>query len=331
MFRISKYERGLYEGTIVTNRQLCREHFLLTIRVAEFPDSVPGQFIQLGCRSPRPDDIEGQTFDWTPTADQTPPTFSQPELLGELAFLRRPFSLAGHRKTELGSELDIIHRVVGVGTDWLSTLNEGDEVDLVGPLGNAFVLPENRSIGLMVGGGVGLPPMYYLAEGLAAAGYGGCAFVGAMSSDLLAITPSDEAASENGDPRLSVAEFARHGFPCVVTTNDGSSGMSGLITDGLKRYIENQTEQQRSQTVIYTCGPEPMMHAVHKLATAFGIDCQACMEQAMACGMATCQSCVVKIKESDNPHAHLEDGTPWRYRLACTDGPVFDANEIIWS
>jgi dihydroorotate dehydrogenase electron transfer subunit len=81
---------------------------------------------------------------------------------------------------------------------------------------------------------------------------------------------------------------------------------------------------------VFTCGPEPMMHAVAKLAAMHDVDCQVCMEQAMACGMGTCQSCVVKIEEHEQPHAVSETGRPWRFRLACTDGPVFRAEQVLW-
>jgi dihydroorotate dehydrogenase electron transfer subunit len=133
-----------------------------------------------------------------------------------------------------------------------------------------------------------------------------------------------------GKPVQSVQEFAKVNFPAVVTTDDGSVGLKGRITDGMVRFLDGLSEEQKQQAVIYTCGPHVMMHAVAKLADQYGIPCQACLEQAMACGMGTCQSCIVKIEDNANPHGTLVDGRHWRFKLACTDGPVFNSTDVIW-
>jgi len=331
--------RGRYDAVVELNRPLCREHFLLRFRVdasgpmGRFPATRPGQFVQLGCRPPDcATDFEalmGGELTWSPDA---PPQPHQPELCQRLAMLRRPFSLAGRGDDANTTWLDVIHRVVGVGTDWLSHLNPGDAIDLIGPLGNWFDLKPDKSLALLVGGGVGLPPMFYLAEALAAAGWDAVAFVGAMSRDLLAVTFDDHVGPDaTGKAAMCVQEFARHRVPTVVTTDDGSLGRPGRITVGLQAVLEQMSPDDRARAVVYTCGPEPMMHAAATLAAAHDVDCQVCLEQAMACGMATCQSCVVKIDAagSDVVHGHI-DGRPWRYRFACTDGPVFEAGRVVW-
>src|SRR3954453_22403401 len=120
----SQRPRGQFVSEVLQNIPICREHYRLALRVDDgFAATEPGQFVQIAC--------------------------------GPDAFLRRPFSLAGRR----GSEIDIIHRVVGVGTRWLSQLRAGDEVSILGPLGNRFVLPAEDETALLVGGGVGIPPM----------------------------------------------------------------------------------------------------------------------------------------------------------------------------
>jgi len=326
--------RQRFDAMVIANQPLCREHFLLSVRLPgdAFPPTRPGQFIQIGCRTPDgaidKQALLGTELEWQPGQ---PPQLHQPELCSRLAMLRRPFSLAGRRDTDAGVELDIIHRVVGTGTDWLSHLSVGDAVDLIGPLGNAFELPADKSIGLMVGGGVGLPPMFYLAEAMAAAKWQAVGFVGALCRDLLAVSFDDAIEpSSDGDPTNAAKQFAIHGFDSVITTDDGSLGLKGRITDGLSRYMEQQTAEQRSRTVVYTCGPEPMMHAVARLAEQHDVNCQVCLEQAMACGMGTCQSCVVKIEQAENAHGTTPDGRPWRYNLACTDGPVFRSGQVIW-
>lgn len=319
---MTTHTRHRFDATVQANDMMCREHFRLRMRIdGPFPATRPGQFIQLGCRPPNGgmdgDVLLGRNIEWQPGER---PDVHQPELCNPLALLRRPFSLSGRVDDADGTRLEIVHRVVGVGTHWLSELQVGARVDLIGPLGNAFDIPEDKSIGLLVGGGVGLPPMFYLAEALAGAGWRGVGFVGAQSHDLLAVTLDGDRA----------AEFATHHFDTVLTTNDGSYGLKGLITDGLRQRLDVLSDDEARRAVIFTCGPEPMMHAVADLAVQREIDCQVCLEQAMACGMGTCQSCVVRIKDATRPHAITDDGRPWRYKLACTDGPVFNAADVVW-
>jgi dihydroorotate dehydrogenase electron transfer subunit len=321
--------RSRFDATVASNDPLCREHYRLRLRVSAaqaFPATRPGQFVQLGCRTPNGamdmQALLGGEHAWSPGQR---PQLHQPELCGRLALLRRPFSLAGRGDDEHGAWLDIIHRVVGVGTDWLSRLQVGDAVDLIGPLGNWFDLPAGKARGLLVGGGVGLPPMFYLAQALQHAGWEAVGFVGAMSRDLLAVTfDPAEPPDAQGQPRMSALEFARCGFPAVITTDDGSLGLQGRITRGLEMQLAQFSDEQAARTVVFTCGPEPMMHAVAKLAAMHDVDCQVCMEQAMACGMGTCQSCVIRVKSTGAP------GRDWVYRLACTDGTIFPAEQLLW-
>jgi dihydroorotate dehydrogenase electron transfer subunit len=329
--------RQRHDGVVVSNRNVCREHFELTVRVlpgerGSFGPTAPGQFIQIGCRPPIDvmdvDSLYGEEIEIT---EGTWPSLKQPEMTERLALLRRPFSLSGRWDDEQGTCIQIVQRVVGTGTQWLSQLKAGDKVDLIGPLGNTFTLPEDRKLGLLVGGGVGLPPMFYLANAMAKAGWDAIGFVGAMTTDLLAVNWVDGVAPNgDGKPVQSVQQFAQYGFDAVVTTDDGSTGLKGRITDGLIKTIQSLSDEQKKQAVIYTCGPHVMMHAVAKLAEQFGIPCQACLEQTMACGMGTCQSCIVKIEDDNNPHGTLESGRNWRYKLTCTDGPVFDSTDVIW-
>lgn len=327
--------RTRFDAAVEINRPLCREHFLLRLRIDRsqpFPSTKPGVFIQLGCRTPDGaidvDALHGVDREWSPGQM---PQLSQPELCRPLALLRRPFSLAGRGDDERGTWVEVIHRVVGAGTGWLAALKPGDPVDFIGPLGNHFALPAGKSLGLLVGGGVGLPPMFYLAEAMRAAKWDAIGFVGAMTRDLLAVTFRDGVeVNIFGAPALSAQEFARHGYPAVITTDDGSHGLRGRITAGLEQYLQTLTAADLARAVVYTCGPEPMMHAVAKLAKAHNIDCQVCLEQAMACGMATCQSCIVKIEDAKKPHGTTEHGRPWRFKLACTDGPVFPADVVVW-
>lgn len=319
---MGEIHRDQYVSTVRANVPLCSEHYRLVLQLPEFPPTEPGQFIQISCRDldveygPEHELIE-QDGGWSKPIGM--------ELQAPLAMIRRPFSLAGRRDADGHVELDIIHRVVGVGTEWMSKLQVGDRVHILGPLGNRFTLPEQKQQAILVGGGVGIPPMLYLAERLA--DRSAVAFCGALRRDLLPLTIR-ECVRTIGDanPREDIVEFARHGVASVITTDDGSYGFRGFVTQALEQYLDEQSSRgpNNPKPIIYTCGPEPMMKRVADIANARGIECQIAVERAMACGMGTCQSCCIKVRRP------VSGGRDWAYRLACTDGPVFRGAELLW-
>src|SRR4051812_47618888 len=315
-------KRNLFVATVSDNVPLCREHFRLVLRLDQFPRTEPGQFVQLECRDGDRDYEPDREIDWQPGARLGA---EADELTAPLALLRRPFSLAGRRDTGACVELDIIHRVVGIGTDWLSKLSHGDRVHLIGPLGNRFDLPREDQTALLVGGGVGIPPMLYLAQKLA--GRRAVAFCGALSRDLLPLTVLDrEAASgEGAAPGLIIEEFARHGVSSVITTDDGSFGFRGFVTQALERSLD----ANHTPAVIYTCGPEPMMKRVAEIAASRSIECQIAVERAMACGMGTCQSCCIRVRKADASKPPLV-GRGWGHRLGGTGGRGFVGGGFFW-
>ncbi|HEV7299329.1 MAG TPA: dihydroorotate dehydrogenase electron transfer subunit [Tepidisphaeraceae bacterium] len=310
-------KRGQFDATVAVNRTLCREHFELTLRLPSFSVTAPGQFVQVTCAD-WPDELSEVEWD-----ENRPPRLSGTEIADRTAILRRPFSLAGRRDTAEGVEIDLIHRVVGVGTDWLSRLSVGDTVSVIGPLGNTFTLPQNGGTALLVGGGVGIPPMIYLASQLS--GTPAVAFCGALTRDLLALSiePKSEPPAVGG--AMNITEFARHGVPAVISTDDGSYGYRGFVTQALEQYLDQffPTGGPAPRPTIYTCGPEPMMKRIADIAASRQLPVQIAVERAMACGMGTCQSCVIKVKTDDA-------AAPWRYKLACTDGPVFAGSDLLW-
>jgi dihydroorotate dehydrogenase electron transfer subunit len=316
--------RGQFVANVSESTLICREHYRLVLRLPDFPPTRPGQFIQIQCREPNAIDAEACAFDWEPGQRVA---LHDPDLTEPFAMLRRPFSLAGRRDLAGGVELEIIHRVVGVGTHWLSELRHGDQVGIIGPLGNQFTLPGKDQTAILVGGGVGIPPMLYLAGALA--GRKAVAFAGALTRDLLPLTVT----SNPGDPAtptLVVEEFARHGIRTVISTDDGSLGFRGYVTQALEQYLDSLSpESSVLSTLIYTCGPEPMMKRVAAIAAARGLECQIAVERAMACGMGTCQSCCIRVLKPDPSKPPLA-GSDWCYRLACTDGPVFRGSELLW-
>jgi dihydroorotate dehydrogenase electron transfer subunit len=307
-------------ATVLANRILCREHFRLDVVVPAFAATDPGHFVQLHCRDEL-HDVDSEPLEWRPGQRLL---VHDADLLSQQTMLARPFSLAGRVDTADGVCLSVIHRVVGTGTAWLAKLSPGDAVSVLGPLGNPFLLPEPGQTALLVGGGVGIPPMLYLAERLR--GRAAIAFCGATTRDLLPLHITGELAVDGKEidrsvePAFCIAEFAGCGIPSVITTDDGSFGMAGYVTQALERYLDQRAAEADFRPTIYTCGPELMMRRVADIAVERNIPCQVAVERAMACGMGTCQSCVIKVRAGD----------AWRYRLSCTDGPVFIASELLW-
>jgi dihydroorotate dehydrogenase electron transfer subunit len=287
--------RGTFLAEVAANERLCDEHYLLGLRVPSFPATQPGQFVQVQCcrpdRQPSP-----RAVDWP--ADR-PPRLAQADLRRSEALLRRPFSLAGRRDRSGGAELEILYRVVGSGTAWLESLSPGDAVSVLGPLGNAFPIRDEKPAAALIGGGVGIPPLIYLGEALARRRKLTVAFCGARNANLLPLRLRQPPPPSPAQPAPCVEEFAANGIDWL--------GAAGPPSD---------------QLVVYACGPEPMMRAVGEACIARDIDCQLALERHMGCGMGTCQSCVFRMRS--------ENERGWEYKLVCADGPVFDARDIVW-
>jgi dihydroorotate dehydrogenase electron transfer subunit len=264
------------------------------------------------------------------------PRLSLGETVERVAVLRRPFSLAGRWDVGGGAvEVEIIHRVVGAGTAWLAKAAMGSVVEVLGPLGNGFDVGEvsgvegEKEVVLLVGGGVGIPPMIYMAQALCRPRV--VAFCGAVTRELVSLTVTGDAPPPKGpgsvEPLYNLAEFSRYGIPGVISTDDGSYGFKGYVTDALEAYLEryfgDTWEVGSKRPVVYTCGPEVMMKRVGEIALKRGLKCYAAVERAMACGMGTCQSCCIRVKDESKV-----DG--WRYALACTEGPVFETRKLLW-
>ncbi len=288
------------EAVVADRVRLCRDHYRLTLHVPLPLPACPGQFLHLGL----PADRAG--------------SLSRP-------FLRRAFSIAGLRSHGERCAADVIYRVCGVGTQWMASLRSGDAVSVLGPLGRGFTIIRSKPVAWLVAGGVGLPPVLWLAEHLHQAGKATVAFYGARTRDLVPLTLS---VSEGRLPRDGVSampaaeEFVRFGTPVVLSTDDGSVGFRGTIGDALAAYGEAWNGAE-ADMVVYCCGPEAMMAGVAQWCATRDIVCYVCLEREMACGTGTCQSCAVKVRDADDP-----DG--WRYALCCAEGPVFDAREVVW-
>jgi dihydroorotate dehydrogenase electron transfer subunit len=202
--------------------------------------------------------------------------------------LPRAFSLV-----ETGDTGAILLRVVGKGTRRLADMRVSDVLHVLAPLGNVFRAPTGSHRPVLVAGGVGVAPLIFFAETLAASGtrpifvYGGRTSTDILFQDRIAETSE-----------------------LMITTEDGSLGEKGLVTAPVARLLEGQRDVE-----MYTCGPEPMMAALFRIADASGATLQVSMEQSMACGMGTCKGCAVH-------------GGGDQFEYVCSDGPVFDARQI---
>jgi dihydroorotate dehydrogenase electron transfer subunit len=210
--------------------------------------------------------------------------------------LPRPISLCGI-DAEAGT-LRLVYRVTGegTGTEEFSRLKAGDEIRVLGPLGNGFTVEPGKKA-FLIGGGIGIPPMLELAKSIKAVGT--CEFVSVMGYRDAQTFLLDEF-KEQGD--------------CYVATEDGSVGAKGNVLDAIKEYKLNAD-------VIYACGPTPMLRALKAYAAEQGMTCYISMEERMACGIGACLACVCDSKEKD-AHSNVKN------KRICKEGPVFLAEEV---
>ena len=216
--------------------------------------------------------------------------------------LRRAFALYG--ATPSGQFAGTVAFVVaehGPGTRWLLQRQPGETLDVVGPLGTPFSMPSGPAPAVLVGGGYGTAPLIPLANALIAAGSSIEMVVGAATAS-----------------RLFGEMVAKRTIGAVtVTTDDGSAGVEGLVTDVLPEAIERVHAE-----VVYACGPMPMLRAVGGFARAHSIRAQVAVEEAMACGIGVCMTCVLPVRGDDGRS---------RFVRSCVDGPVFDAERVRWA
>lgn len=215
--------------------------------------------------------------------------------------LRRSFSI--YRTTprdRFGGTVEIIVSVAGKGTAWLAALRQHETFDLVGPLGRPFSLPKEPAKTMLVGGGYGSAPLFSLAESLRARGCRVDLVLGASTAERL----------------FGQIEGRRHATALTVTTDDGSAGVQGKVTDVMPDLIERHGIE-----VVYACGPMGMLRAIAGLAQEHGIVSQCAVEESMACGVGVCMTCVLPVR--------ARDGVV-RMTRSCVEGPVFDGASVLW-
>lgn len=217
-------------------------------------DAAPGQFIMIGCK--------GDTL------------------------LKRPISICMVKN----NSMTVIYQVKGKGTKNLSLMKNGEIIDITGPHGHGFDIFDNKKKVLIVGGGIGIPPLLYLSEEL--------------KSKKLYIALGFRSNTYLLD------EFNKYGN-VIVATEDGSFGRKGYVTDAIKYIIKDVD-------IIYGCGPKSMLITLKEMSMKYNIPCQISVEERMGCGIGACIVCSCKTKSIDG----------YKYKKVCKDGPVFWAEEV---
>ncbi|WP_054694758.1 dihydroorotate dehydrogenase electron transfer subunit [Syntrophomonas palmitatica] len=255
----------LEQGLVVRHTQLTRDMWELEfIAPSIAPDCRPGQFVHI--RS---------------SLDNSP-------------LLRRPLSLFDVDK-KLGS-ITLLYKVVGKGTNLLTRIRTKEYLDAMGPLGRGFSLAAPRKKVILVGGGVGIAPLFYLARALV------------DNNCKVTVLHGVECRRQ----LVALQKLRDMGVEFMPSTIDGSAGYKGLVTDLLVKKMNPQEIDY-----IYACGPEPMMAAVCEYAKVWGIPGEVSLEEYMACGVGACLGCARKLKPKDE-----------NYIKVCKDGPVFSMSAV---
>ena len=213
------------------------------------------------------------------------------------AYLRRPISICDVNESE--NTVTIIFQVRGKGTKLLAMKKTGERLDIIAPLGwGSFSLKANRRV-LIIGGGIGVFPLYELSKRLKPMCEERVVVLGFRNEEAVVMKPEFEAVSE----RL------------VITTDDGSLGIKGYTTDILVEEIVKDKVD-----MIYACGPMPMLAKIAKIAKENDIECEVSLEERMGCGIGACLVCACKTKHGDE----------WEHSHVCYNGPVFNAGEVVF-
>lgn len=209
---------------------------------------------------------------------------------GKDNLLRRPLSV--HRVNEDKTSFALLYAKVGKGTEYLSALKNSASLDILGPLGNSFTVKVSAKKVTLIGGGMGIAPLCALADELKSKGIEVTLLLGARS-----------------EAQCCPSYLLPEGLKCVFATEDGSLGEKGMVTDYLGSSVKEADQ-------IFICGPLPMYKALIKTGDFGGTDTQVSLEVRMACGFGVCYGCTIKTKQG--------------LKQVCTDGPVFNLDDILW-
>ena len=233
--------------------------------------------------------------------------------------MRRPLSIMrAHPQQEW---VEFLYKAIGQGTSLLSHRKVGDSISLLGPIGEPFRPDPARPRALLLGGGVGIPPMVFLAEDLKNRATPP-PFVLMGSEVPFPFQPRPSQILMPGIPEGVIASMPLledWGIPSRLASLQGYAGCyEGFITDLARCWLDNLTPAEHMEVEVFACGPHPMLEATAKLAAEYGLPCQVSLEEFMACAVGGCAGCVVEVKTGQGP----------AMKRVCVDGPVFDAYSV---
>ena len=239
---------------------------------------------------------------------------------GGNTLLRRPLSYL--RSSKEKGTIEFMYKTVGPGLEALSQIKPGDEIKVMGPIGNGFIYPSSKKSVILIGGGVGIPPVLFMGEELKKANHdiGLVAFFGSEVPFPFQTCKSSLAMpGVNDSIDTTIDDMEKLGVSCRLSSQAGYDGCHlGFVTEPANDFIDTLSESQKSETVIYACGPESMLEAVAQLAKEQQLDCMLSLEEHMACAIGGCAGCTVKVLEDDHE----------KMKRVCVDGPVFNAEQI---
>ena len=270
---------------VLAHYQFEADQYIITLESKEIADSTrPGQFVHLS-------------------------------VSGMLA-MRRPISVMSVDADN--GTFDLLYKIVGEGTKQLADRKIGDVLSVIGPIGNGFELTD-RKIPLLIGGGVGMPPMIAIAQKIKDNAYYNPYVI--LGSEV----PFPFEASQSSLNGFNSSKFytmpllEEWRVPCGLASLQDYEGVyKGYVTDLAKEYLDSLSSNDLKEVEIFTCGPNPMLEAVSKLSNEYNLPCQASLEEYMACAVGGCAGCVVEVKTENGP----------AMKRVCVDGPVFDAKTV---
>ncbi len=237
--------------------------------------------------------------------------------------LRRPLSIM--RTNAADGWIEVLYKVMGKGLSRLATAQPGTTINILGPIGNGFKPDTERPTTVLIGGGVGIPPLIFLAESINVAGSDKASAVAFFGSELP--FPFDLVNSTRNLPGIppaanqAIALLEKQAIPSRLATTAGFPGCyTGYVTELARLWLETQSQDQLEQIIVCACGPEPMLEAVANLARSFTLPAQLCLEEFMACGVGGCAGCAVEVQTADGP----------AMKRVCVDGPVFAADAVYY-
>ena len=270
---------------VLAHYQFEADQYIITLESKEIADSTrPGQFVHLS-------------------------------VSGMLA-MRRPISVMSVDADN--GTFDLLYKIVGEGTKQLADRKIGDVLSVIGPIGNGFELTD-RKIPLLIGGGVGMPPMIAIAQKIKDNAYYNPYVI--LGSEV----PFPFEASQSSLSGFNSSSFhtmpllEEWRVPCGLASLQDYEGVyKGYVTDLAREYLDSLSSSDLKEVEVFTCGPNPMLEAVSKLANEYNLPCQASLEEYMACAVGGCAGCVVEVATENGP----------AMKRVCVDGPVFDAKTV---